>query len=239
MYYVHKKASCLPEIATFRTKTLHFFRVIRLNWQIKIELRGGPGPVVLNFVVSYCCKRKMLKRNWNWRNNRFFVTFLSLVKFQLGAGPLPPLWLRLYSNKRKQTRYSQIFREVSGVFQQNFNCLKNSAVLEPRTGQFSRTWGFEAKAKDLTFEAKAKDFKMCPRGRPRGQRRPRGLHLWLQSFAGASTVSSITESFCNKHLHFQNIFDVYFCYARILAMTKSITLFIQELFFKNKRLIFA
>ena len=23
----------------------------------------------------------------------------------------------------------------------------------------------------------AKDFKMCPRGRPRGQGRPRGLHL--------------------------------------------------------------
>ena len=28
------------------------------------------------------------------------------------------------------------------------------------------------------FEAKAKDLKMCPRGRPRGQGRPRGLHLW-------------------------------------------------------------
>ena len=41
----------------------------------------------------------------------------------------------------------------------NFNHSKNSAVLEPRTGQFSRTLGFEAKAKDL---------KMCPRG----------LHLW-------------------------------------------------------------
>ena len=50
----------------------------------------------------------------------------------------------------------------------NFNNSKNSAVLEPRTGQFSRTWG---------LEAKAKDFKMCPRGRPRGQGRPRGLHL--------------------------------------------------------------
>ena len=67
---------------------------------------------------------------------------------------------------------------------QNFNIPKNSAVLEPRTGQFSRTWGLEAKAKDLTFEAKAKakDFKMCPRGRPRGQGRPRGLHLWLLYF---------------------------------------------------------
>ena len=68
----------------------------------------------------------------------------------------------------KQKRCSQIFREVSGVFQRNFNCSKNSAVLEPRTGQFSRTWG---------FETKAKDFKICPRGRPRGQGRLRGLHL--------------------------------------------------------------
>ena len=49
---------------------------------------------------------------------------------------------------------------------QNFNHSKNRAVLEPRTGQFSRIRGFEAK-----------DFKMCPRGRLRGQGRPRGLHL--------------------------------------------------------------
>ena len=50
---------------------------------------------------------------------------------------------------------------------QNFNNSKDSAVLEPRTGQFSRTGGLEAKAKDLTFEAKAKDFKMCPQGQGR------------------------------------------------------------------------
>ena len=50
---------------------------------------------------------------------------------------------------------------------QSFTNSKNTAVLEPRTGQFSRTWGLEAKAKDLTFEAK--DFKICPRG----------LHLWV------------------------------------------------------------
>ena len=62
---------------------------------------------------------------------------------------------------------------------QNFNISKNNAVLEPRTGQFSRTWGLEAKAKDLTFEAK--DFKMCPRG----QKGPRGLHLCLVMFCSA------------------------------------------------------
>ena len=54
----------------------------------------------------------------------------------------------------------------------HFNHSKNNAVLEPRTGHFRGLEGFEAKAKDLTFETKAKDFKMCPRGRPRGQGRP-------------------------------------------------------------------
>ena len=43
------------------------------------------------------------------------------------------------SKRGKQKRSSQIFREVSGVFQQNFSNSKNSGVLEPRTGQFSRT----------------------------------------------------------------------------------------------------
>ena len=92
---------------------------------------------------------------------------------------------------KKKKFFTKIFQAIStkkpfpknfSTAPQNFNFPKNSAVLEPRTGQFSRTWGLEAKAKakDLTFEAKAKakDFKICPRGRPRGQGRPRGLHLW-------------------------------------------------------------
>ena len=57
---------------------------------------------------------------------------------------------------------------------QTFNSSKTSSVLEPRTGQFSRTWGFEAKAKDFTFDAKVKGFKVCPRD----QGRPPGLNLW-------------------------------------------------------------
>ena len=44
---------------------------------------------------------------------------------------------------------------------QNFNQSKNSAVLEPRTRQFSRTRQFEAK-----------NLKMCPRGLGQGQGRP-------------------------------------------------------------------
>ena len=43
MYYVNGKARCGLKIATFRTKTLHFFQVIRLNWQVKIELRRVQG----------------------------------------------------------------------------------------------------------------------------------------------------------------------------------------------------
>ena len=109
----------------------------------------------------------MLKRNWNWRNNRLFCHIFDIGEISIGRGPCPPSpCLRLCSKWGKQKRCSQIFREVSVVFQQNFNCSKNRAVLEPRTGQFSRTWGFEAKAKDLRL-------------RGQGQGRPRGLHLWL------------------------------------------------------------
>ena len=72
-----------------------------------------------------------------------------------GPGPLPPLSYAYAPSEENKKRFLQIFREVSGLFQRNFDCSKNSAVLERRTGQFSRAWGFEANTKDLTFEAKA------------------------------------------------------------------------------------
>ena len=84
---------------------------------------------------------------------------------------------QVLSKKKKKKVFTKIFQAIStkkrfpknfSSTPQNFNIPENSAVLEPRTGQFSRTSG---------LEAKAKDFKMCPRGRPRGQGRPRGLHL--------------------------------------------------------------
>ena len=62
---------------------------------------------------------------------------------------------------QKKKVFTKIFQEISTKKRfpknfssalQNFNNSKNSAVLEPRTGQFSRTLGLEAK--DLTFEAK-------------------------------------------------------------------------------------
>ena len=105
-------------------------------------------------------------------------------------------WGQRQECSRPRTQTSSVFKKTTNVLNyifsgdlqkkglqkffssslQNFNVSKTSAVLEPRTGQFSRTWGFEAKAKDLSFEAKAKDFKRCPRGRPRRQERPLGLH---------------------------------------------------------------
>ena len=41
--------------------------------------------------------------------------------------------------KEYKKRSFQILGKVSGVFQHNFKGSKNSAVLEPRVGQFSRT----------------------------------------------------------------------------------------------------
>ena len=74
---------------------------------------------------------------------------------------------------KKKKVFTKIFQAIStkkrflknfSSAPQNFNNSKNTAVLEPRTGQFSRTRGLEAK-----------DFKMCPRG----------LHLWsLQIMKG-------------------------------------------------------
>ena len=70
----------------------------------------------------------------------------------------PRTQAQVLSEKKKKKVFTKIFQAIS------------------TKKRFSRTWDLEAKAKDLTFEAK--DFKMCPRGRPRGQGRPRGLHHW-------------------------------------------------------------
>ena len=43
MHYVHKKARCDLETATFRTKTIHFFQVY-VKFADKIDLRGSRGP---------------------------------------------------------------------------------------------------------------------------------------------------------------------------------------------------
>ena len=89
MYYVHKKARCGPKIATSSTKTLHFFRIIRLNWLVKIELKGARGPWSSILLLVTVVSEKCLKKTETEETIDFFVTFLSLVKFQLGVGRAP------------------------------------------------------------------------------------------------------------------------------------------------------
>ena len=181
MLYVHKKARCGPKIATFGTKTLQFFRVIRLNWLAKIELRGSQGPWSSILLLVTVVSKKCQKETETEETIDFFVTFLSLVKFQLGwPGSLPPSlpYAPINENKKGICKFSARFLAFS-----NKISTVQKIVLSSSRGQGNfrgpkasrprpRTWDFEAKAKD-------KDFKMCPPGRPRDQGRPRGLHLWL------------------------------------------------------------
>ena len=74
MHYVHKKARCEPEIATFRTKTIHFFRVIRLNWLSKIELRGTRHPWSSILLISYTVVSEKCEKETE-ETIGFFVTF--------------------------------------------------------------------------------------------------------------------------------------------------------------------
>ena len=167
----------------------------------------------------------MLKRNWNFR---LFWHIFVVGEISIGRGPCPRSpCLRLYSKRGKQRRCSQIFREVSGVFQQNFDCSKNSAVLEPRTGQFSRTWGFEAKAKDLRLRGQGlQNVSSSTSSRPRTFSRTSPLqkgkifynifawYLWLIRF-----------------LRWLQRFFVFFCILRVnisKGTTKSLAFFVEN-----------
>ena len=76
---------------------------------------------------------------------------------------------------------------------QNLNNSKTTAVLEPRTGQFSRTWGFEAK-----------DIKMCPRG----------LHLRYAGIGSDFTFQLLNilqvaiAMWCHQRVWFCFIYDI-------------------------------
>ena len=67
-----------PEVVTFRTKTLDFTMVIRLNWLEKVKLRGlGRAPCSsILFIVNNCYTRvllyaKMLKETENDKTRLF------------------------------------------------------------------------------------------------------------------------------------------------------------------------
>ena len=99
------------------------------------------------------------------RSSNFFSGYLKKKVFKI-------FFRRKRSSKIffKRSLLDETKKKVFADFPQGFWCFltkfqrfKNSAVLDPRTRQFSRSWG---------FEAKAKDFKMCHRRCPQGQGRP-------------------------------------------------------------------
>ena len=118
MHYVYKKARYGPKTATFRTKTLHFFRVIRLNWLAKIELRGTQRPRSSILLISYTVvSEKCNKETETEETVGFFGTFLSLVKFQLEEGPCPPppayAYAPIEKNKKGVRKFSARFLAFS------------------------------------------------------------------------------------------------------------------------------
>ena len=116
MHYVHKKARCGAEIATFWTKTLHFLRVIRLNRLAKTELRGTRRPWSSILLISYTVVSEKCKKETETEETiGFFVTFL--VKFQLGRRPCPPFLAYAYApseeNKKGVGKFSARFLAFS------------------------------------------------------------------------------------------------------------------------------
>ena len=128
--------------------------------------------LVFNIVVSYCCKRKMLKRNWNFRNKRLFVTFLSLAKFRLGRGLPPPGYANapIEKNKKGVRKFSARFL----VFSNKISTVQK-IVLSSSRGQCNFRGPKASRPRPRTGGFEAKDFKMCPRG----------LHLWKSSLVNS------------------------------------------------------
>ena len=75
--------------------TLNFSRLyILIDWQ-KLNL-AGPGPLVVNIIVNYCCRQKMLKETETEETIVFFCHIFIIGSISIGGGPAP-LWLRLCS----------------------------------------------------------------------------------------------------------------------------------------------
>ena len=67
MHYVHKKGRCGPEIATFRTKTLHFLRVIQGVHKVRVHFKKIITLIV--FAIEIICKKDLKEEN------RYFLRF--------------------------------------------------------------------------------------------------------------------------------------------------------------------
>ena len=90
-------------------------------------------PRTKNTGASILQKKKFLKKfssNLKKRSSKIFFRRKRSSKI---------FFFRQFPLEKNKKRSTQIYCKVSGAFQQNFNGSKNSALLEPRTGQFSRT----------------------------------------------------------------------------------------------------
>ena len=115
------------------TKTLYFLRVIRLDWLAKIEFRWARRPwssiLWLVTIVNEKCK----KETETEETIGFFVTFLSLVKFQLGGrAPCPSPFGYAYAPSSDGVKYSTSVYEYRKKLRVRVLILKNVLEYEYR-----------------------------------------------------------------------------------------------------------
>ena len=164
MYYVHKKARCGPKIATFRTKTLHFLRVIRLNWQVKIELRGARGPWSSTLLLVIVVSEKCSKETETEETIGFFVTFLPVVKFQLegfgSPGPFPLVYAYAPINENKKgirkfsARFLAFFYKISTVQKIVLSSSRGQDYFRGLEASRPRTWPSRLMTSKCVLETK-------------------------------------------------------------------------------------
>ena len=104
----------------------------------------GPGPLVVNIIVNYCCTRKMLQKPEAEETKGLFVTFLSLVAFQLeGPWSSAPMAHMLKTSGLGAFKQCDLILGLLGLLSYHIVLLfsfstsqRNSAVFEPMTGIF-------------------------------------------------------------------------------------------------------
>ena len=119
--------------------TFLFFKLLSLVAEVELRTQGSRPRTLKNSEAKAKdrpsrgqgprTQAQVFSKNKKKGLQKFFSSDKGLQKFFFMPSPLG-------ENKK---RSSQIFCKVSGVFQRNFNGSRNSAVLERRTGQFSRT----------------------------------------------------------------------------------------------------
>ena len=138
------------------------FKLAGKNW-----IEGGPEPLVFNIVVSCCCKREMLKRNWNWRNNRLFCHIFVIGETSVGGTratwppPTPPLgyaYAPSEENKKGVGKFSGRFlafsNEISTVQEILLSSIRGHGNFRGLEASRPRTWPSRPRNSKCVLEAK-------------------------------------------------------------------------------------